>query len=96
MEFEWDQTKAEQNRRKHNGVTFEEGASVFQDLSAWVSDDVEHSAKEIRYKLIGFSSKARLLAVSLTRRGNAIRIISARKATATEEQGYGKNKSPLR
>ena len=33
MNFEWDANKAETNRRKH-GVTFQEAATVFQDVDA--------------------------------------------------------------
>ncbi|MBS3954234.1 MAG: BrnT family toxin [Methylomicrobium sp.] len=41
----------------------------------------DHSEGDERSVTLGISSKRRLLAVSHTKRGNAIRIISARSAT---------------
>jgi uncharacterized DUF497 family protein len=92
MTFEWDENKAAENERKHEGVTFKEAAETFLDASAVEDYDEEHSgADEIRYLRIGNSSK-RLLRVSFTIRagkdGEIIRIISARKGKAKEEEIY--------
>ncbi|PPD24027.1 MAG: hypothetical protein CTY24_02370 [Methylobacter sp.] len=48
----------------------------------------DHSEGDERSVTLGISSKRRLLAVSHTKRGNAIRIISARSATNPERQLY--------
>lgn len=88
MQFEWDPRKAVINRRKH-GISFEEAASVFNDPDALVSFDDAHSSIEERWTVIGLSNKLRVLVVTYTRRGNAVRVISARRAARSEAQEYG-------
>ena len=85
--FEWDETKAVANLRKH-GVPFEEAASVFSDPLAYTFGDPDHSVGEQRLLTFGFSQLGRLLAVVHAERGRAIRIISARKATRHERGIY--------
>ena len=85
--FEWDETKAVANLRKH-GVPFEEAASVFSDPLAYTFGDPDHSVGEKRLLTFGFSKSGRLLAVVHAERGRAIRIISARKATRHERGIY--------
>lgn len=93
MDFEWDPAKAASNRRKH-GVSFEEAAEAFDDPHAIEEYDFEHStATEDRYRLLGVSGKGRLLIVAYTRRGAAIRIISARKATRAEADDYAEGQT---
>lgn len=92
MTFEWDENKAVENERKHEGVTFKEAAEVFLDANAVEDFDAEHSdAEEVRFYRIGNSSK-RLLRVSFTvlsdENGEIIRIISARRGKAKEERIY--------
>lgn len=93
MTFEWDENKAAENEIKHEGVTFKEAAETFLDANAVEDYDDEHSdAKETRYVRIGNSSK-RLLRVSFTVRADRsedeiIRVISARKGKAREEEIY--------
>lgn len=85
--FEWDELKAEQNIENH-GVSFEEASTVFGDpLSSTIFDEV-HSTYEDRYIDIGRSAQDRLLVVVYTERGDRIRIISARLATAQERKQY--------
>jgi hypothetical protein len=87
MHFEWDPKKALTNQRKH-GVTFEEASSALRDSFSATAHDPDHSEDEERFVTFGISSRGRLLAVSHTERGNAIRIISARLATNSERQIY--------
>jgi uncharacterized protein len=89
MKFEWDPQKAAANARKHK-VTFEAAQTVFYDDLAIQFFDTEHSAGEDRFLLLGMSSDARLLLVCHCERaqGEAIRIISARKATPSESKHY--------
>ena len=87
MQFEWDPEKAQANRRKHK-VSFEEAVTVFYDPLSATFDDQEHSVGEQRLITIGFSSQGRLLVVSHTERGEALRIISARPATAHERKKH--------
>jgi len=89
LRFEWDINKANSNLTKH-GVDFEEAATVFRDPIAAIFDDEEHSDYEFRELIIGHSDRNRLLLVYFTERENAIRIISARKATRRERKDYEK------
>lgn len=87
MYFEWDSAKAAENFRKHR-IPFEEASSVFYDPLAVTGADPDNSEGEERLITFGMSSKRRLLVVSQTERGEAIRIISARRATRRERQIY--------
>jgi uncharacterized DUF497 family protein len=87
MDFEWDDQKAKRNLTKHR-VSFQEAATVFGDPLAMTYFDPDHSDEEDRYLTFGMSSSARLLIVSHTDRGDSIRIISARAASAKERKGY--------
>jgi uncharacterized DUF497 family protein len=87
LQFEWDENKARANARKH-GVAFEEASSVFADPLAAIFDDEAHSIAELREIMVGHSADGRLLIVSFTERGDAIRIISAREATQRERRDY--------
>ncbi len=87
LRFEWDPRKNRLNRSKH-GVTFEEAQSVFFDDNALLIDDPDHSEREDRFVLLGFSFRLRVLVVChcYRRGGDVIRIISARKADPAERQ----------
>lgn len=87
--FEWDENKNRINLAKH-GITFEEAKTVFYDDNAIVFDDPDHSMEEDRFLILGFSRRENLCIVSHCYRGknDAIRIISARKATRNETKIY--------
>ena len=85
MAFEWDPAKDIANRRKH-GVRFADAVAVFEDELAITIDD-DH-ANEERFITIGSDVLGRVLTVIYTWRGDDIRIISARKATAREARVY--------
>lgn len=89
IRFEWDFQKAQTNIKKH-GISFEEATTVFSDERAILFDDPDHSQDEDRSIILGFSANARMLIVChcIRGEGNIIRIISARKATKTEENMY--------
>lgn len=89
IKFEWDETKNEINKKKHK-ISFEEAQTVFYDEEALVIDDPEHSEEEDRFIILGFSNKANLLVVCHCYRASdtVIRIISARKATKSENRQY--------
>ena len=87
MEFEWDQEKEKRNLIKH-GVSFKESVTVFYDPLSATFDDPDHSIGEHRFITIGFSFNDRLLVISHTHRGENIRIISARLATAYERKRH--------
>lgn len=87
MDFEWDDTKAESNERKH-GVSFAEAMTVFADPLALTGFDPGHSDDEDRFITMGTSTAGRLLIVSHTDRGDKIRLLSAREASRRERRDY--------
>lgn len=92
MDFEWDKTKALENIKKHDGITFEEASLTFFDEWAIEEYDDAHSDMlERRFILIGFAGD-RLLRVTYTVR-EKFRIISAEKARPYEERAYNKNRN---
>ena len=87
--FEWDDDKYIVNRHKH-GISFENAARIFFDEARIEYPDDLHSDYEERYIAIG--KVKNVLFVVYTERGDATRIISARKANKSErEMYYGKN-----
>ncbi|HER19539.1 MAG TPA: BrnT family toxin [Chromatiales bacterium] len=85
MWVEWDEGKAESNRRKH-GIDFEDAATVLNDdLAVTVRDERE---PETRFVVIGSDILNRVLVVVLTWRGHRVRIISARRASRRERKTY--------
>lgn len=89
--FEWDFHKAVTNLQKHD-VSFNEAATVFGDRLSITSYDPDHSISEERFITMGVSAKGRILIVSHTDRGHAIRLVSARKATRHERRFYEEKK----
>jgi uncharacterized protein len=87
LKFEWDPEKAAKNLTKH-GVSFQEAETVFGDALGRITTDPRHSVEEERYVLLGVSHRQRLLAVMFADRGEAIRLISARRATPRERRDY--------
>ena len=87
MRFQWDRDKSALNRNKH-GVTFDEAVTVFYDPLAATFGDPDHSIEEERLITVGYSAQGRLLVVCHTERSGAIRIISARRATARERKRH--------
>ena len=90
LSFVWDENKARDNLKKHK-VSFEEAQTVFSDPNARMIFDTEHSNDEERFILLGISSGLRLIVVCHSYKEDEmlIRIISARKATSTEQKQYG-------
>ncbi len=91
LDFEWDEQKARQNRRKH-GVSFEEAVTVFADAFSLTIEDPLHSDYEQRFVTIGQSVEGQMLVVVHTDRTGEVRIISARMATPRERKFYEEGK----
>jgi uncharacterized DUF497 family protein len=89
IKFEWDTAKAVTNIKKH-GVSFEEAKSVFFDEFAVQFFDQNNTDTEDRFLMLGMSNETNLLLICHCERddGNAIRVISARKATKNESKSY--------
>jgi uncharacterized protein len=90
MEFEWDESKARINLKKHR-ISFEEAKTVFNDPFLITFPDPEHSEDEERYLSIGLSVRERVLVVVHLERHENIRLISGRKATPRERRFYEQN-----
>jgi uncharacterized DUF497 family protein len=84
--IEFDPRKAATNLGKH-GVSFSEAEPVFYDPLALTRED-EHSEGEHRYVTVGMGTQGRILAVCWTMREEAVRLISARLASANERKAY--------
>jgi uncharacterized DUF497 family protein len=89
IKFEWDESKAAANLKKHQ-VSFEEAKSIFFDEFGVQFFDEDPSSDEERFLMLGMSSEAKLLIVCHCEReqGAVVRIISARKATKRESAFY--------
>ena len=89
LKFEWDRNKNEINKKKH-GLSFETAREVFYDEFAILFDDPDHSIEEDRFLIIGSIKAEQICIVSHCYRDseNRIRIISARRATKSEQQVY--------
>mgnify|MGYP003373784627 FL=1 len=85
-DFEWDPDKERLNVRKHK-VRFTYAVRVFLDPSRLdVVDDREEYGEERR--VTTGRIEERVFVVVYTDRGEVIRLISARKADASEEEDY--------
>ena len=85
MEFEWDTSKNEANLEKH-GIDFEGARTIWDGRIVEVQSSQRHHG-EIRYLTIGLY-KGREIATVYTKRGENIRIISARRARRNERELY--------
>jgi uncharacterized DUF497 family protein len=86
MLITWDDRKNDSNFKKHE-VWFEEAQSVILDPLTLVSANDHPSGHRMEY--LGYSRDSRLLCVvTVEKSDDEIRILSARKATATERMKY--------
>ena len=86
MKFEWDESKNQTNLRKH-GIDFADVVEVFEHPMLVLEDDRE-DYYEVRWTGIGLMKYHVVVVVYTERRGDTIRIISARKATKREVKCY--------
>jgi uncharacterized DUF497 family protein len=90
--FEWEENKARTNAQKHR-VGFDEARTLSNDPRLLTYPDEYHSEAEDRYISVGQSARNRVLLVVHTEQEEAedrliVRIISCRKAAASERQAY--------
>jgi uncharacterized DUF497 family protein len=86
LKFEWNKSQAKDNQAK-NGVSFELTKEVFKDpFAVELLDDRKDYGEEC-FVIIGMVD-GRVLYVAYTGREEAIRIISARRATKHEQETY--------
>jgi uncharacterized DUF497 family protein len=86
MTFEYDPQKAQTNWQKH-GISFAEAELVFFDPVA-IHDIDPDSIDEERFITVGMGNSGLLLVIVYTMRGEAVRLISARRATRQEAKAY--------
>jgi uncharacterized DUF497 family protein len=88
--YTWDIDKAENNPKKHLGVTFEDAAEAFEAF-VYVEefDEKNSSLDEERYnKTVFASGLSKWITISYTMRDDLIRIFSAREASPHERKAY--------
>jgi uncharacterized DUF497 family protein len=81
--FEWDEKKRTSNLEKH-GIDFEDATEVFYGVNLLRRS---HRNNEERWIVIG-ETESGVITVVFARRGDALRIISARRARKNEEREY--------
>ncbi len=81
--FHWDRGNINKNLIKHNVENWE-CEQVFFNRPLLVLDDTKHSVLEKRWAAFGKTDTDRFLVVIFTKRGNLIRIISAREMNKRE------------
>jgi uncharacterized protein len=86
MEVTFDPKKAVANDKKH-GIRFSDAEAVLFDPLALTCED-RSAEGEQRFVSIGMDATGRVLVVIYTYRGEDIRLISARHATARERGSY--------
>ena len=86
MGYQWDSAKAEANIRKH-GIDFADAAIALEDERALTVEDTSSRLEE-RFVSLCSDPSGQLLVVVFTWRGEDIRLISARRATAREKRQY--------
>ena len=97
MRYEWDERKNRLNQRKHDGISFELAALVFEDEHCLIGLDRVDEIGEQRWHALGsVSIEEQFSAVLLVVHGyredrdgeEIIRIISARRAEKNENRRY--------
>ncbi len=88
--FQWDRGNIDKNLIKHNVENWE-CEQVFFNKPILVLEDPRHSLSEKRWAAFGKTDADRLLVVVFTKRGNLLRVISARDLNKKEKQYYEEN-----
>jgi len=89
--FQWDKGNIDKNLEKH-GVENWECEQIFFNEPLIVSDDPKHSQTEKRWAIFGKTDAGRRLTVIFTKRGDLIRVSSARDMNRKERYYYEKNR----
>jgi uncharacterized DUF497 family protein len=85
--YDWDETKAAINLRRH-GVSFHEAERAIVHTLAVEEVDESHYQGEARLRITAWSPVGRLLVVIVSVSARRPRIISARRATKRERHAY--------
>ncbi len=90
MSFEWDEAKRKSNIEKH-GIDFTDAMRIFADPGCRIHRSGVQTS-EVREVAVGRIGE-RYVAVVFVRRGDTVRIISARIARKKERQAYGQEQA---
>jgi len=85
--FQWDQGNIDKNLIKHNVENWE-SEQIFFNKPLLVLDDPKHSIPEKRWAAFGKTDADRFLIAIFTKRGDLIRVISARDMNKKERRFY--------
>jgi len=88
--FQWDPGNSNKNLLKHNVQNWE-CEQIFFNKPLLVLEDPGHSVTEKRWAGFGKTDSGRLLVVVFTKRGNLLRVISARDMKSKERKFYEEN-----
>ena len=86
VDFEWNEEKDRANQRKHC-ISFAFATAVFEDGDRTEREDTDSPDDEMRWCTTGLIDGIELYVV-YTARGEAIRLISARRASRNEREKY--------
>lgn len=87
MIVEWDDDKAAANERSTASPSPKQRRPLEDPLSLTFRDPA-HSLEEARFLTFGHAASGRILVVAHTDREDAVRLISARRATRAERRFY--------
>ena len=87
IEFIWDKSNKEKNRKSHK-VEWWECEELFFNFPLYMSPDVKHSKYEERFFAFGHSNSNQLLTIVFAIRQEKIRVISARDMNKRERHMY--------
>jgi len=85
--FQWDQGNLDKNLVKHKVENWE-CEQIFFNAPLLVLEDPSHSRAEKRWAAFGQTDADRLLVVIFTKRGDLLRVISARDMNKKEREFY--------
>jgi len=85
--FQWDKGNSDKNLVKHNVQNWE-WEQVFFNKPLLVLYDLRQSSEEKRWAAFGRTDAGRFLAVVFTKRGDLLRVISARDMNRREREFY--------
>lgn len=86
MRFEWDEAKRRSNLKKH-GLDFVDAPAIFEQAHVIVLDD-RFDYAEPRFTAFGLLRGEVIVVVFVDRPNDAIRLISARKASSREAANF--------
>jgi len=90
IEFEWDPAKAKANLRKHR-IAFADAVTLFDDSRALTGRDPDAAGEE-RFISVGKDTLGRVLVLVFTIRADLVRVISARRASRSEQCRYAEKR----